>query len=119
MAYGEEKSFTTDAFPTFQYGGHTYYVAPDPGNRLTWDAANSYCNSLTLEGLSGWKMPTRDELVQMYADRNSIGGFNTSFGYYWSATSCNGGHYTVNFGNYGNIDCYSDTNRVRPIKRKN
>ncbi len=34
VAYGEEKSFTTDAFPTFQYGGHTYYVTPDPGNKM-------------------------------------------------------------------------------------
>ena len=129
VAYGEEKSFTTDAFPTFQYGGHTYYVAPDPGNRMEWSAANSYCNNLSLEGMTGWKMPTRDELVQMYADRMSIGGFYIDSSYtgsmYWSSTATGNYHYYVRFYSgsvfwdptdyhYGTTKC-----RVRPIRRKN
>ena len=129
VAYGDEKSFTTDAFPTFQYGGHTYYVAPDPGNRMEWSAANSYCNNLSLEGMTGWKMPTRDELVQMYADRNSIGGFYittsiyTYVSYYWSSTIDNGtgNYFHVCFSN-GNVSSSTNetsTCRVRPIKRKN
>ena len=137
ISYGEEKSFTTEAFPTFQYGGYTYYVAPDPGNYMEWSAANSYCNNLSLEGMTGWKMPTRDELVQMYADRNSIGGFSTAFGgtgdnsngyfysAYWSSTtSTSSYHYYVTFSN-GTVcnppDTYYGYNRarVRPIRRKN
>ncbi|MBR4391274.1 MAG: DUF1566 domain-containing protein [Bacteroidales bacterium] len=130
VAYGDEKSFTTDAFPTFQYGGHTYYVAPDPGNYMEWSAANSYCNNLSLEGMTGWKMPTRDELVQMYADRNSIGGFYittstiyTYVSYYWSSTIDNGtgNYFHVGFSN-GNVSSATNetsTCRVRPIKRKN
>lgn len=124
VAYGDEKTFTTEPFPTFQYGGHTYYVAPDPGNFMNWDNANSYCNSLTLSGLSGWKLPTKEELVQMYADRNSIGGFSTgSSSRYWSSTYASGYSYyhyyyvlfssgSVSYGDY--TSC-----RVRPIKRKN
>ncbi len=124
VAYGEEKSFTTDAFPTFQYGGHTYYVAPDPGNKMNWSAANSYCNSLTLEGLSGWKMPSRDELVQMYAEHSSIGGFSTSaYAWYWSSTSgsSNGYYYVLDMfdGEVQNWNGNNNTCRVRPIKRKN
>jgi hypothetical protein len=136
VAYGEEKSFTTNAFPTFQYGGYTYYVAPDPGNLMAWDAANSYCNNLSLEGMTGWKMPTRDELVQMYADRNSIGGFDTESGIfsncyysgYWSSTVSNSTyqyHYFVWFYNGSVCDNSHVTYpsqciaRVRPIKRKN
>lgn len=129
VAYGEEKSFTTDAFPTFQYGGHTYYVAPDPGNRMEWSAANSYCNNLSLEGMTGWKMPTRDELVQMYADRMSIGGFYIDSSYtgsmYWSSTATGNYHYYVRF--YSGSVYWDPTNnyygttvcRVRPIRRKN
>ena len=126
VAYGEEKSFTTNAFPTFQYGGYTYYVAPDPGNNMTWSAANSYCDNLSLEGMTGWKMPTRDELVQMYAERYSIGGFlnagySTSNNYYWSSTtSSSGHHYSVWFYNgaiYSDSDS-GEANRVRPIKKK-
>ena len=81
IAYGEERPFTTDMFPTFQYGGETYQVAPDPGNNLTWENANSYSNNLTLYGFSGWRLPTKEELLHMYFERTSIGGFDNS--YYW------------------------------------
>ena len=127
VSYGEEKSFETEKFPTFQFGGHSYYVAPDPGNYMEWSAANSYCNNLSLEGMTGWKMPTRDELVQMYADRNSIGGFinvsgngHVGVGQYWSSTSSSNGHYAIHF-YYGSIiaNFNSDECHVRPIKRKN
>ena len=124
VSYGEEKSFITNAFPTFQYGGYTYYVAPDPGNNMDWSSANSYCNSLTLEGLSGWKMPSRDELVQMYAEHSSIGGFSTSvYSWYWSSTSgsSNGYYYVLDMydGEVQNCNGNNNTCRVRPIKRKN
>lgn len=123
VAYGEEKSFTTNAFPTFQYGGYTYYVAPDPGNYMEWSAANSYCNNLSLEGMTGWRMPTRDELVQMYAERNSIGGFYTNYSSYfydcyWSSTSSSNGHYRVDFYDGQVFDVSYSSSRVRPIKRK-
>lgn len=120
VAYGEEKYFTTEKFPTFQYGGYTYYVAPDPGNNMQWNAANSYCNNLSLEGMTGWKMPSRDELVQMYADKSSIGGFVNNW--YWSSTGNGyGGYYNVDFYS-GAIDFNSGSSyelRVRPIRRKN
>lgn len=123
VAYGEEKSFTTEPFPIFQYGGHTYYVAPDPGNRMKWDAANSYCNNLSLEGMIDWKMPTRDELVQMYAEKDAIGGFITvganGTTLYWSSTNAPYDHYYISFG--GGTVYYPgeyDTARVRPIRRK-
>ena len=71
-------------------------------------------------------MPTRDELVQMYAERYSIGGFlnagySTSNNYYWSSTtSSSGHHYSVWFYNgaiYSDSDS-GEANRVRPIKKK-
>lgn len=130
VSYGEQRSFTTELLPTFQYGGYTYYVAPDPGNIMLWNDANSYCDNLTIYGLSGWRLPTKDELVQMYAERNSIGGFhlgswnNESF--YWSSTlSPNNYHYYVRFSN-GVVDYYMpgymnqyNEARARPIRRKN
>ncbi len=119
VAYGEEKTFTTEKFPTFQYGGYTYYVAPDPGNYMEWSEANSYCNNLSLGGLTGWRMPTRDESVQMFADRIYIGGFYMSSynsgGRYWF--SPNTGYYVV-FSN-GTIDNLHSSCLVRPIRRKN
>ena len=118
VGYGEEIHFTTDAFPTFQFGGETYQVAPDPGNKMTWSNANSYCNNLTINGISGWRLPNADELMRMYVVSSSIGGFST--GHYWSSTTCEDGHSTVGMG-YGSTGCYSDdyTHRVRPIRPEN
>lgn len=127
VAYGEERSFTTDKFPTFQYGGYTYYVAPDPGNSMDWSSANSYCNNLSLEGMSGWRMPTQGELVQMYAERTSIGGFSSNSyyssnpGIYWSSTSSSNGYHNAVYFYDGSVQYNRDNEvcRVRPIRRKN
>lgn len=107
-------------WPSFQYGGYTYYVAPDPGNHMEWSAANSYCNNLSLEGMSGWRMPTIDELVQMYAESSLIGGFNEHQSY-WSRTQASStAHWAVDFWT-GNLDPFRSDQllSVRPIKRKN
>lgn len=130
VAYGTERTFKTELLPTFQYGGYTYYVAPDPGNIMLWNDANSYCNNLTVYGLSGWRLPTKDELVQMYSERSSIGGFHTgswnNVSFYWSSTSSpNNYYYYVRFSNGvvgyympGYMNQYNEA-RARPIRRKN
>lgn len=133
VAYGEEKHFKTEILPTFQYGGYTYYVAPDPGYLMSWNDAYLYCDGLTIYGLSEWRLPTKDELLAMYAERNSIGGFNTNSDYngrgsrYWSSTVASGSNrYYVYFYNgsvhyyiaQSNLDSFT-TCYVRPIKRKN
>lgn len=106
------------SLPSFQYGGHTYQVAPDPGNSMTWDNANDYCNALTLYNLSDWRLPTKEELVQMYMERKSIGGFSTDS--YWSSTTGekDNYHYCVSLYN-GRIDEWYDVNTksVRPIRK--
>lgn len=112
------------SLPSFQYGGHTYQVAPDPGNEMTWDVAVAYCNSLTLYNLSDWRMPTKDELLQMYVEKNSIDGF---LGYrYWSSsygeTEGDVGYivgYYVVFFQHGEVRILSPANSlyVRPIRK--
>lgn len=125
VAYGEEVSFTTEMFPTFQCGGYTYQVAPGLDTSLSWGDANSYCNSLTLYGISGWRLPTKEELLQMYVEKDNIGDFDDSYAgwpYYWSSTEVgSGSHYVVNF-RYGSVSPRSDNDiyntNVRPIRRK-
>ena len=105
------------SLPSFQYGGHTYQVAPDPGNEMTWDVADAYCNSLTLCNLSDWRMPTKEELLQMYVERNTIGGFSST--YYWSCSygEQHGDYYRVDFYN-GHVsdEFYANIVRVRTIR---
>ena len=134
VAYGEEVSFTTEVFPTFQYGGHTYQVAPGLDTRVSWSSANSYCNNLTLYGFSGWRLPTKDELLQMYAEKDNIGGFHTEYyttnanmSWYWSSTA---DHYGINHMKYYSVCFHTgavysfedgggayDNCNVRPIRR--
>ena len=42
----------------------TWQVSP-PKKALTWDAANLYCSSLILGNLSGWRLPSKDELLSL------------------------------------------------------
>lgn len=136
VSYGEEKIFETELLPSFQYGGFTFYVAPDLGNAISWNDANSYCNNLTIYGLSGWRLPTKDELLQMYSERDRIGGFvyyqAPNYYGYWSSTMVTdgiyqGNHFLANFFD-GTLYCGLENNqsgnsmwcaRVRPIRRKN
>lgn len=120
-SYGEQVTVIQpyDELPSFQYGGHTYRVAPVANNTLSWSDANTYCNNLTLYGYTDWRLPTKDELLQMYNDRYSIGGFGSH--YYWSSTLCSTDlHYQVSF-NSGSVFCEYDTHSsyVRPIRMEN
>lgn len=125
VSYGVERTFTTQLLPTFQCGGYTYYVAPDPGEDMYWSDADTYCSNLTILGMSGWRLPTTDELVAMYADRYSIGGFSNKV-FWWSGTYAGNDYgypwyYYVSFNN-GSINSHPGQgwrHGVRPIRRKN
>ncbi|MBQ6082729.1 MAG: hypothetical protein IJK92_00035 [Bacteroidales bacterium] len=122
-SYGEQKTITKLNLPTFQYNGSTYYVAPDPGNKMNHSNAVSYCDNYGIYGTTGWTLPTIGELTQMYANKTSIGGFTSD--YYHSSTEAysyyaNEYYYVINFSNgeSGNTYNYSQC-RVRPIKKIN
>lgn len=122
ISYGEERSFKTNqvTLPTFQWGGNTYYVAPDPGYPMDHDMAWTYCRNLTLYGISDWELPMRNELIQMYNDKNSIGGFSSDW--YWSGTEYEEfeSYYYVNFKDGTVSHSYiSSRHRIRPIRKKN
>lgn len=94
----------------------------------TWADAGTYCDSLTLAGHSGWRLPSKKELMSI-VDRNSpkpgptinITYFpNTYADYYWSSTTSaysTDGAWCVYFG-YGNVGGYgkSGLNYVRCVR---
>lgn len=127
--YGEQKSIIQpyDELPTFQFGGNTYRVAPEANNRLSWEDANSYCINLTFYGYTDWRLPTKEELLQMYNDRENIGDFVTNYyddPIYWSETYWgeNGSYsyyYYVSF--YNGVvsnDASGNYHRIRPIRQE-
>ncbi|MBR4837882.1 MAG: DUF1566 domain-containing protein [Bacteroidales bacterium] len=128
IEYGNQLEFVT--WPSFTYNGHIYNVAPGLVQPLSWSESYEYCDNLNLYGLTDWRMPNKDELVNMYINRETIGGFVTSYNngleHYWSSSiAYQGSHYVVNFdtgfgGGHGHVGYFSDEeNRclnVRPIR---
>jgi hypothetical protein len=53
--------------------------------QANWDDANLYCFSLNIDGKTGWRLPTKDELNQIYESENDFVGNN-----YWSSTEGRG-----------------------------
>ena len=127
VVYGSQKDFITPALlPSFQYAGTTYYVHPEVGT-MTWQSAVDYCENLTFAGYSDWFLPDKDELNTMYVNRNTIGGFVTTWTHssadcrYWSSTES--GYYGQyawfqSFENgYQNTDDPDNYYRVRPVRK--
>ena len=123
-----------DELPSFTFGGHVYKVAPDmlsANEYLSYYDAFAYCENLTSHGYSDWRMPTYDELLVMYQNRSSIGGFmEYQSVYYWSSTFAdetehchkwicfsNGkvNNYCTSSGDSGNYQSYYYIH-VRPIR---
>jgi hypothetical protein len=53
--------------------------------RLTWEEARMYCFSLNIDGKTGWRLPTKEELDSIYHSEND---FVSTF--YWSSTENSG-----------------------------
>jgi len=47
-----------------QQGGLTWM--PIDSSKKPWDDANTYCSNYAINGLSGWRLPTIDELRALY-----------------------------------------------------
>ncbi len=47
------------------------WAIQDNGKDITWPDAEKYCKNLTLAGLSGWELPTVDELAKLYDPQSS------------------------------------------------
>ena len=68
--------------------GDNYLVmAQDITHTLTWDEAVATCKNLSLNGYTGWHLPSKAELVSMYKRKGTIGGFSDAW--YWSSTETN------------------------------
>ena len=42
------------------------WTVKDNGSDVNWGQANNYCENLTLEGQTDWRLPTIDELKTLY-----------------------------------------------------
>jgi hypothetical protein len=51
----------------------------------TWDNANAFCNTTTINGMTGWKLPTQFDLTELYAS-GAMNGQSWTLGQTWSST---------------------------------
>ncbi|MEO8052908.1 MAG: DUF1566 domain-containing protein [Acidobacteriota bacterium] len=51
--------------------GELTWTKTDNGKDIDWNGANQYCNDLTLDGLSRWRLPNIDELAKLYDPKGS------------------------------------------------
>ncbi len=67
-----------------------YSANTEAGYVKSWGNAGSYCSALTLDGVSGWRLPALTELEGIVDTGNSptikSGFANTASGAYWSST---------------------------------
>ncbi len=125
--YGNEISIDLEylALPTFVFNNITYRVAPTASIQMTWDNANTYCEGLMLYGYSDWRLPTMEELYQMFVLSSEIGGFNVgTWDNYWSCSyyvdnsypikiNFQDGHESQSYNNTLFDECF-----VRPIREE-
>ncbi|HRH38012.1 MAG TPA: DUF1566 domain-containing protein, partial [Flavobacteriales bacterium] len=83
-----------------------------------WDNADSTCNALMMNGYSDWRLPTREEIAVLYANRVLVGGFES--GYYWSRSSYVGQDDRAFFQSFVHGDRLTQSKskkyRVRPVR---
>jgi len=53
--------------------------------RKTWQAAMDWVEGMTWLGKDDWRMPTKDEIVSIYASRGTLGSYELA--HYWSSTA--------------------------------
>jgi hypothetical protein len=97
-------------------GGSVFYVN---GRRMeaapastefsaTWSDAIARCRSLQVKGISGWHLPTKEELDAMYRQlhKQGLGGF--SMNWYWSSSD--------NYSNVAWIQYFDDGTQYHDFK---
>ena len=82
----------------------------DLKGHYTWDEAKEACEALG----EGWRLPTKNELNEMYEKRDVVGGFANSN--YWSSTE--NGNYSAwsQYFSTGSQNHYGKTNYVYNVR---
>lgn len=116
--YGEQKTVASEWIEIPSRG---IAVQKNDVGKGDYKSVKSMCENSTLGGYTDWRLPTIDELMVLYNNREMIGGFSATR--YWSSSSIsdiNYYYYYIDFkdGNKNSIDWYYTYNAraVRTLK---
>ena len=69
------------------HGGGLIAAPADHPSEASWNSATEICANLTIGTYSDWFLPSKNQLNQMYLNKDAIGGFYEPWNrYYWSST---------------------------------
>lgn len=109
------------AVPTLISGG-LRWSKPDTTLRQ-WPAASNFCSG-SIAGLTGWRLPTQQELSDLHYDKGwpNLSNAGWTSGWVWAATPINNGHSVIQMldgkPSYSVADAYATT-CVRPVQVEN
>lgn len=72
--YGETKSFIAEEIPYMAVTDNLMVQKKDLGY-VDWYSAKIMCESSSVGGFYDWRMPTTEELMTLYTNKDKIGGF--------------------------------------------
>jgi len=107
-------------------GGLTWmpatFIVPVTFGSTFWANANAYCTNTTINGQTGWRLPTKDELLSL-ANSGALNAVTSQWTwfYVWSSTpSPTGGYYVVYLDPTrifnGTVDVGTDGNYVTCVR---
>jgi hypothetical protein len=73
------------------------WAVKDSGSPMNWASAKSYCENYRGGGYTGWRMPTQNELVGLYAGNAHKGSVKITRNLLWAAETS---RYTAAFFNF-------------------
>jgi hypothetical protein len=86
-----------------------FEIAPKSTEIQTnWDDAKLYCFSLNIDGKTGWRLPTKEELNEIYQSENDFEN-----NWYWSSTEYSSTEYDGIFVWYQNMSNGVQYNRTK------
>jgi hypothetical protein len=94
---------------------NTIAIVAQTGN-IAASSAGVYASEFTFNGYSDWFLPSKDELNQLYIQRDSVGGFANDL--YWSSSEFSSGRaWRQDFPSGGQANSLKPPNfRVRPVR---
>ncbi len=92
-----ERNSVASNLASIYFMGRQIFIMPYDVSydKLTWHDANNICNNANANGFSDWRLPSKDEIAQLYLNKQVVN--NVKPYWYWSSTSDGGDYYRQAF----------------------